>query len=144
MPKRKTSKSRYQWVYDPPKPKKPKVPEATKALVQERFDVLIETFYKPTYIKPPPTDNDFNYLVDFYGKWYRNYFYICGTYNCPSTRAISPSFEHRFSRFEYVDSDAFNVSYMRHTEKWWEFMQGLTLEECLHEARTNHILQPFG
>jgi len=142
MPKRKSSKEQFGWVYDPPKPKKPKVPDATKALVQEKFDELIETFYKPTYIKPPPTDNDFNYLVDLYGKWYRNYFYICGTYNCPSPRAISPSFECRFSRFEYVGSDAFDMAYMRHTGQWLTLMQGLTLEECLHEARTNPTVQP--
>ncbi|MBD1911953.1 MULTISPECIES: hypothetical protein [unclassified Leptolyngbya] len=143
MAKRKPSKAKYQWVYDPPKAAKPKVPEETKRLVQEKFDEIIETLYKPTYIKPPPTDHDFNYLVDLYGKWYRNYFYICGTYNCPSPRAIAPSFEHRFSRYEYVGADQFNVAYMRHTDKWWEFLQGLTLEQCLEEARTNAILQPY-
>jgi len=143
MPKRKSSKAPYQWTYDPPRAPKSKVPETTKKLVQEKFDEIIETLYKPACIKPPPTDNDFNYLVDLYGKWYRNYFYICGTYNCPSPRAISPSFEARFSRYEYIGPNQFNVAYMRHTEKWWEIFQELTLEECLYEARTNPILQPF-
>lgn len=134
--------SKKQWIYTPPKASKPKVPEATKQLVKQRFDQLIEHDLKPTCIKPPPTEHDFNYLVDIFSKWYRNYFYICGTYNCPSPRAISPTFEARFSRFEYVGTDQFNVAYMRHTEQWWEFLQGLSLEDCLQELKTNPLLRP--
>jgi hypothetical protein len=131
-----------RWIYAPAKAAKPKVPDATKQLVQQQFNELIETELKPKCIQPPPTEHDFNYLVDIFGKWYRNYFYICGTYNCPSPRAIAPSFEEKFARFEYVGPDQFNVAYMRHTGQFWEFMRGLSLEECLHEAKTNPLLHP--
>jgi hypothetical protein len=134
--------SKKQWIYSPPRTPKPKVPEATKQLVKQRFDELIELDLKPACIKPPPIDHDFNYLVDVFSKWYRSYFYICGTYNCPSPMAIRPSFEARFARFEYVGADQFNVAYMRHTEQWWEILQGLSLEDCLQEMKTNLLLQP--
>lgn len=134
--------SKKSWVYSPSKAAKPKVPEVLKQSVQKEFDALIEGELKPNYIKPPPTEHDFNYLVDIFGKWNRNCFYICGTYNCPSPRAIVPSFETKYARFEYVGGDRFNVAYMRHTGKFWEILQNLTLEECLAEVRNNPVLQP--
>ena len=135
-------KSKKTWVYSPAKPPKPKVPETEKQLISQKCNELIETELKPKYIKLPPTDNDWNYLVDIFGKWYRNYFYFCSTYNCPSPNAISPSFEDKFARLEYVGKDSFNIAYMRHTGKWWEIFQGLTLEQCLEEMKNNIILHP--
>ncbi len=32
---------------------------------------------------------------------------------------------------EYVGNERFNLSYMRHTQKWWEIYQELTITECL-------------
>ncbi|MFM1843379.1 MAG: hypothetical protein RLZZ490_2122 [Cyanobacteriota bacterium] len=118
------------WVYSPPKKAKPKVPELLKKSVQEKADELIENTLKPIYIKAPPTDPRFNYLADIYSKWYRNYFHFCTTYNCPGENAISPSFEAKFARMEYMGNDKFNLSYMRHTNQWWELYQDLSLEDC--------------
>jgi hypothetical protein len=130
------------WLPITPKQAKHTVPESEKQLVKQRCDEIIETELKPKYIEPPPTDNDFNYRVDIFSKWYRNYFYLCSTFNCLSPRAISPSFESKFARLEYVGPDCFNVAYMRHTGQWWEICQNLTLEQCLQELRTNPLLQP--
>lgn len=130
-----------RWIKSTPRPSKPKVPEAEKQLISEKCEGLIETEFKPKYIQPPP-DNDWNYIVDIFGKWYRNYFYFCSLYNCPSPRAIVPSFEARFTRLEYAGSDRFNISYMRHTEKWWEVHRGLTLEQALEEIKINLIFNP--
>lgn len=137
--KRKPPKT---WVYSPDKPPKPKVPESEKELVQQKCNELIETELKPKYIEPPPTDHDFNYRVDIFGKWYRSYFYFCSIFNCPSPRAISPSFESRFARLEYMGRDCFNVAYMRHTGQWHEILYEVTLKECLSELRNNPLLQP--
>ncbi|MGK7893492.1 MAG: hypothetical protein AB4372_07680, partial [Xenococcus sp. (in: cyanobacteria)] len=104
--------------------------------LQEKADEIIETTLKPKHIKAPNPDNDFNYLVGIYSKWYRNYFYFCAKYNCPSPRAISPSFETKFARMEYIGNERFNLSYMRHTGKWWEIYQELTMLECFQ-----HILE---
>lgn len=30
---------------------------------------------------------------------------------------------------EYVGDNKFNLSYMRHTEQWWELYEGLLLDE---------------
>lgn len=121
------------WMPKPKKKTSPKVSELIKAQIKLKADTLIENVLKPKYIEPPPKDNDFNYLVDIFSKWHGHYFYFCSRYNCPSPRALSPSFEDKFARLEYVGHDLFNLAYKRHTGQWAEIYPGLSLEECLSE-----------
>ncbi|MGJ3253521.1 MAG: hypothetical protein ACFE0J_20665 [Elainellaceae cyanobacterium] len=132
-------------IYSPKKTRtsNPNVPDALKDEVQQKFDALIETEFKPKYIKPPPEEPRFNYLVDIFTKWYRSYFYICGTYHCPGPNAIAPSFETKYARFEYIGGDRFNVAYMRHTGQWWQIAEELSLDDCLEMTRSNPILHPM-
>ena len=53
----------------------------------------------------------------------------------PGPNAISPFFEARFARLEYLADDNYNLSYMRHTGQWWEIYRDLSLEECLSAVR---------
>lgn len=124
------SGTKKRWVYNPPKPTKPKVSDSIKKSLKEKADNFIVDELKSKHVKPAPTDNDFNYLVDIWSKWYRNYFYFCGKYNCPSSRAISPSFETKFARMEYTHEGKYNLSYMRHTGQWWEIYQNIDEDEC--------------
>jgi hypothetical protein len=121
-----------------PKPKNkfsPKIPESIKAQIKGRADTFVEEVLKPKHIEPPPKDNDFNYLVDIYTKWYRNYFYFCSRYNCPSPRALSSTFEDKFARLEYGGPDIFSLAFKRHTGQWVEIFYELSFEECLHEIK---------
>ena len=59
-----------------PRRTKPRVPDSLKHSLKEKADEIIETILKPKHIKPPPTDNDFNYLVDIYSKWYLSLFLL--------------------------------------------------------------------
>src|SRR6266545_3940178 len=97
------------WVYRPPKPRAPTVPAAVKAEVQDRAQQLVETVLKPQHLKPPPKDDRFNYLVDIFTRWYRQYFYFCATYAVPGPDAIVPSFEVKFARMEYVGDGRFDL-----------------------------------
>lgn len=119
------------WASNSPKQTKPKVPESIKSALKEKADEVIENTLKPKHIKPPPTDSTFNYLVDIHTKWYRSYFYFCAQYNCPSPNAISPSFETKFARMEYIGNERFNLAYMRHTGQWWEIYHDLSMLECI-------------
>jgi len=78
-------------------------------------------------MKPPPKDIS--------AKWYRGYFYFNSKYRCPSVHCISEFFENKFARMEYVGEDKFNLSYMRHTGKWHELYQEISLNECLTSIR---------
>jgi len=69
-----------RWMYVPPKPAKPKVPEYLKPAVKSKADEFVESFLKPTFIKDPPKDYEWNYVVDIFTKWYQRYFYFCSTW----------------------------------------------------------------
>ena len=113
------AKRRKVWVYSPPPPPKPRVPDMVKAMVEAGANELIEAVLKPEFVKPPPPDERFNYIVDISTTWHRSFFYFSATYRSPHPDALSPTFEVRFTRLEYVGDDRFNLAYMRHTGKWW-------------------------
>ncbi len=131
-----------RWVYSPKKQAVSKVSDSLKQTVKDKADELVNTVLIPQYVKPPPEDHQFNYLVNIYTKWYRHYFYFCSTYNSPGPHAISPSFEDKFARLEYVSTDEFNLAYMRHTGKWHEITQSISLDEALEMIRDSGIFHP--
>jgi hypothetical protein len=130
------------WVTVAPKKSKPTVPALTQAMLKEKADRLIDDVMKPEHVKPAPTNNDFNYIADIYSKWYRNYFYFCATYNCPSPNAISPSFETKYARMEYIAVNRFNLAFIRHTEQWFEVAQDISMDECLTMITEDPIFTP--
>lgn len=134
--------ARKQWVYVPPKPPRPKVTKQVKAAVQEKADDLVQSFLKPTFIKPPPEDYEWNYIVDIDTLWYGNCLYFRSKYRVPSPHALSEYFEERFARLEYVGENKFNLAFKRHTEQWFEVDQELTLEDCLQRIHTDPLFQP--
>jgi hypothetical protein len=119
-----------------------KIPDALKTKVKTQADALIENVLKQKFILPPPEDSDFNYIVDIFGKWYRKYFYFCSKYNCPSPHAMSPFFESKFARLEYIGPDKFNLSYMRHTNQWFEIGFDMSLNECMKAIEEDNHFYP--
>ena len=132
-------KSGYVWVYSPRKPRPAKVPEDFKAEVQAKGDELVETVLKPRCLRPAPKKPDHNYIVEIYAKWYRSYLYFCAKYAVPGPHALSPFFEAKQARMEYVGNKRFNLAWMRHNGEWVEMEQGVTLERCLAEIRDNDL-----
>ena len=123
------ARPRMTWVYQPPKPAKPRVSATYKAEVQARARNLIASVLKPRHVKSPPDEQRFNYIVDLGSKWYRNYFYLFATYASPGPYALSPSFEAPFARLEYAGTDQFALAFMRYTGRWIELYQDLSLQE---------------
>lgn len=131
-----------RWVYSPKKQPAGKASDRLKQTVKEKADELVKTVLIPQHVKPPPEDDQFNYVVDIYTKWYRNYFYFCSTYHVPGPNAIAPSFEAKFARLEYVSGERFNLAYMRHTEQWQEIARGISLDEALEMISDGGLFQP--
>lgn len=125
----------------PTKQAKPQVPATEKQLITEQCNQLIETELKPKYIQPP-SDKSWQYIKDIFGKWDRNYYYFCCIYKLTDPERSSESFEEKFARLEYVTPDKFNLAYFRHTGKWWEINQEISLEKCLAEIKINPLLHP--
>jgi hypothetical protein len=129
------------WIYSPPRPPKPKISDDLKAELTEKAEQLLQE-WRPKDIKPPPPGYQFNYIVELYGKWFRSYFYFCAKYACPGPAALSPFFEARFTRLEYVGDRQFNLAFMRHTGQWVETERGLTIDQCLRSIREDSFYQP--
>ena len=137
------TKSRKTWGYSPAKPSGPKVPETVKATTEQQAMQLVETVLKPQYVKPPIEGVEFNYIVDIYTKWYRNYFYFCAKYACPGPNALAPFFEVKFARMEYVGKqNQFNLAFVRHTGEWVMIYPDLSLSECLETIQNDPLFCP--
>ena len=138
-----------RWVLDEKtvrssiKRNRPKVPENIRLRVDRKARDLIESFLKPKYIRPPSKNWHFNYKVDIYTKWYRNYFYFCSKYATSGPNALSPFFETRFARMEYNPNELFNLSFMRHTGQWIEIYQNFTLDKCLATIKDDQHFEPW-
>src|SRR5262245_252846 len=65
-------KPKRTWVWAPKKPAPPAVPDDLKAGVEARAAALIRDFLEPTFVKPPPKDNRWNYLTGITTKWHRS------------------------------------------------------------------------
>ncbi|MBI4670522.1 MAG: hypothetical protein HY741_02480 [Chloroflexi bacterium] len=135
-------KSKKTWVYAPHKPAPARAPDDLKTTVQHKADELIKTVLAPRHINPPPDDSNFNYIVALYAKWYGRYFYFYAKYASPGPYSIAPFFETKFARLEYIGDDKFNLSFMRHTDDWFESYQNLLLAECLNAIQNDPWFQP--
>lgn len=119
-----------------------KLTEYDKYRIESQCQPLIEEL-KAQYISKNP-DKRYNYLVDIYLKWYRNYLYFCEKYKSESPDRIAGEFEDKFVRLKITRKDKFDFSYMRHTGQWFLVTYDLTLNECLEMIQDNPNFQPVG
>lgn len=136
---KKKSSAKKMWVWAPKKPAKPTIPDAEKKSTEARCVALIERM-KPQWIQPP--NEQWGYVSDVYGKWYRSYYYFCALYRYDSPQFISPEAETKFARLEYAGPDKFNLAYFRHTGQWFQVFEELSLEGCLEQVEKNSIFLP--
>lgn len=125
------AKQRKEWVFSGKKSPKVSLPATLKDEVTRKANELIETVQKPANIKPPPEGSQFNSIIDITTKWIGSTFYFISVYACPGPNAITPTFEAKFARMEFVADGRFNLSFMRHTGKWVELYAGLSVDACL-------------
>ena len=131
-----------QWIYRPGSASH--VPDSIKEQVTAKANEIVETVFKPQYIKPLPDDERFNYIVDIYTKWRKNCLYFRARYACPGPNALSPFFEDSFTRLAYMANGRFNLAYMRHTGKWREVFTDLSMEEAFASIRDQPFFHPPG
>ena len=129
------------WMGRSTRAKKSSIPDALKAQVDAKATELVEAVLKPKFIQPPPKKPRLNYIIDVAAKWHASSLYFISTYASPGPTAISPTFEARFARMEFVGSSKFNLSFMRHTGKWVVLFRSLSLDECLDAIENNFWFQ---
>lgn len=136
------AKPRKTWMISPAKSPKPSVPDSIKVELMTKATDLIENVLKPKHVLPPKPDEPFNYITDIGTKWYRNYFYFIATYACPGPNALSPAFESKFARVEYLGDRKFALSFMRHTGEWHRIFDALFVDECLKAIQDDAWFTP--
>jgi len=95
----------------------------------------VGTVLTPRYVREPPSDPRWNYIVGLSTRWYRSSLYFCATYCCPGPNALSLSFEQRFARMEFAEENRLHLAYLRHTGAWVVLYHNLPFEECLTAIR---------
>ena len=129
------TKQRKAWMIGPERKPKSSVPDTIKTELEAKATDLIVNVLKPKHILPPKKDEQFNYITDIGTKWYRNYFYFFSTYACPGPNALSPTFESKFARMEYLGNAKFALHFMRHTGEWFGLYDGLSVDDCMKAIR---------
>ena len=130
------------WVYSPPRRPKPRVSDDVKAEVDARARDLVENVLKPRAFEFHPPHPTFNYVTDVSIAWWRSYLYFVAAYCCPAPNCLSPSFEVRFTRMEYIGNRHFALAYMRHTGQWQEVFPDLSIDECFATIRDESLFWP--
>ncbi len=118
------------------------MPDDLRAAVEAKANALIQDFLKPTFVKRPPKDKRWNYLTGISTKWHLSFLYFVGHYASPGPNALAPTFELKFARMEYAGDGRFNLAYFRHTGKWWQVYEGLSLDKALKIIREEGIFHP--
>lgn len=118
-----------------------KVTSEHKNYVEQQVKPVVEKF-KQQYILPNP-DLRFNYVIDIYTKWYRNYFYFCEKFQSEYPNRITGNFEVKFTRLECTANDRFNLAFLRHNDQWCTIAEEQILIECLQLIENNSMLHPI-
>ncbi len=134
--------SKKQWVFTPERKSGGiKATEAEKKRIQEFFQPLVDKL-KEQFIEENP-NKKFNYPIDIYTKWYRNYFYFCEKFKSESPNRIADEFEEKFVRLTHRGENSFDFSYFRHTGQWFLVAESLSLEDCQEMILSNPNFQPL-
>src|ERR1700722_19582530 len=123
------AKQRKAWTFSPGKKPKTALPGTLKDEVDAKARERIETVLKPKHVQPPPTGRQLNYVIDITTKWIGSKCYFVSIYACPGPNAMSPTFEAKFARMEYVGNGKFALSFMRHIGQGGEVKNALTMDE---------------
>jgi hypothetical protein len=115
--------------------------ESDKTMIGVAFNDIVDKFKKECIPKEP--NRKYNYLIDIYSIWYRNFFYLCEYFKSEHPDRIADEFEKRFVRLEYRGKDSFNFSYFRHIGVWHLVAKSISLEDCKELILSNPNFQPL-
>jgi hypothetical protein len=130
------------WLPKLSRPKKATIPDTLKEQATVQVGKLVETVLKPKFIQRPPKKPRFNYIIDMAAKWHGSSLFIVSTYACPGPNAVSPTFEIKFARMEFLGNAKFSLAFRRHNDKWAVLYERLSLDECLDAIQKDFWFQP--
>ena len=116
-------------------------PENEKHAISRSCQAFIEQVLKPRFL-PEIRPTHFNYPIEIFGKWHGEKYRFIQRFRNDREDALEPEFDSPFARLEYVSRDRFDLSYFRHTGKWWTVYRRVSLAEALSLLETEGIFHP--
>ena len=136
------ARQRKGWMSAPGKSSRSSVSDSVRTELQAKATELIDKVLKPKHVLPPPVEAKFNYISDIGTKWHGKYFYFIATYTCPGTHAMSPTFDSKFARMEYVGDGKFALGFKRHTGEWVVLFDAGSVETCMKAIQDDPWFMP--
>ena len=117
-----------------------------KAAIAAECGRFIAETLKPRFL-PAVRPNQFNYPVDFLGKWRGSKYSFITRYRSGNPDNLGEEFESAFTRLDHVEENPvdtrFNVMSHRHTGQWFRLHSSVKLEEALRLMETDEMLYPL-
>jgi hypothetical protein len=112
--------------------------------IKRKVDETIDRYMRPLVVKPPRTKSSFGNTVDIYTKWRgHDLILIAKRQGGILVKRREEDFETKSGRLTLVGVDTFDISYFRHTGKWWTIHYDCKLKEALTYFRKPSPLWPW-
>jgi hypothetical protein len=101
--------------------------------IKRKVDETIDRYMRPLAVKPPRTPkSSLGNIVNLYTKWRgHDLILIAKRQGGIIAKRREEDFETKSGRLTLVGADSFDISYFRHTDKWFTISRDCTLKEAL-------------
>lgn len=142
-PKHHPNKSRGGWVKMTPAEVRAFSAE-TKQAIKEEADKIIERYMKPAALQRRGRRVAFGDVQDIYTKWHGNSLVVIAKRRGGRVmNRYAEDFETKSGRLTLVGVDRFDVSFFRHTGRWWTIQYDCTLKIALNYLQKPSPLWPW-
>jgi hypothetical protein len=115
-----------------------------KQAIKDKVDKLVERYMKPAALQRHGRKAAFGDVQDIYTKWHGNSLVVIAKRRGGRMAGRdAEDFETKSGRLTHVGSDLFDVSYFRHTSRWWTIHYGCTLKTALKYLQKPSPLWPW-
>src|SRR5262245_27463087 len=114
-----------------------------KQLIKEKLDKIIEHHMKPSILQSRGGRAAFGEVQDLYTKWHGHNLILIAKRRGDRGRGSAEDFETKSGRLTLVGADLFDVSYFRHTGRWWTIKTDCTLKQSLEYFRNPSPVWPW-
>ena len=119
-----------------------KVPNAIRQQLDAWADAWLETKFTRALAWRAANPGPLNFPVAVFSEWRGKSFYLCARYRTPKGAPVE-EFVVRSARMTMTGFGRFELSFFRHTGRWFAIERGLTLSDCLKQIEENEMFWPM-
>jgi hypothetical protein len=119
-----------------------KVPGDVRAQIHAWADTWLKSKFTRGLQLRAADPGPFNYPVEVFSEWRGKSFYLCARYRTRSRRS-EDDFIARSARITMTGFGRFDLSFFRHTGRWFVVRRGLTAAACFEEIEGNEVFWPM-